>query len=118
MFLQLNHQRLEIYKWSKQLVVECYRVTESLPKEEKYGLVSQIRRAAVSVHLNTAEGSSRKSETERRRFFEISRSSLIEIDAAFDIAFELEYLKNIELTKLKIQIISCFKLLTGLIRIT
>ena len=51
-------------------------------QEEKFGLVQQIRRAALSAHLNLAEGFSRKSEAERRRFFGISRGSLIEIDAA------------------------------------
>ncbi len=53
-------------------------------------MVSQIRRAALSVHLNIAEGASGKSEVERKRYFEISRGSIIEIDTALDIAFELK----------------------------
>ena len=60
----------------------------------KFGMISQVRRAAVSVHLNIAEGASRKSEAERKRYFEISRGSLIEIDAALDVAMNLEYLQK------------------------
>ena len=78
-------------------------------------LISQIRRAALSVHLNIAEGSSRKSEIERKRYYEISRGSIIEIDAAIDIAHDLNYLENIQLDKLGEQMIRCFKMLTGMI---
>jgi len=63
-----------------------------LPAEEKFGMITQIRRAGLSVHLNVAEGSSRKSAFERKRYFEIARGSVIEIDAALDIAFDLGYL--------------------------
>ncbi len=55
-------------------------------------MVQQIRRAALSVHLNLAEGASRKSVVERKRFYEIFRGSLIEVDTAIGIAFELKYL--------------------------
>src|SRR5690242_16082928 len=109
MFLTLNHRKLEVYQTSTVLVVELYRISDLFPKEERYGMISQIRRAALSVHLNIAEGSSRKSETERKRFFEISRSSLIEIDAALDIASVLQYLKNIDLSNLQEKMVSCFK---------
>lgn len=82
MFLQLNHQKLEVFKTSGLVVSECYRLSKTLPVEEKFGMISQIRRAALSVYLNIAEGASRKSELERRRYYEIARGSLIEIDAA------------------------------------
>ena len=67
MFLTLNHQRLYIYETSKKFVCQCYKLTKHLPVEEKFGMISQIRRAALSVHLNISEGASRKSETERKR---------------------------------------------------
>jgi hypothetical protein len=65
MFLQLAHTTLNIFKISKLLTLECYRNTKSFPLDEKYAMVQQIRRAALSVHLNIAEGFSRKSSRER-----------------------------------------------------
>lgn len=58
MFLTLNHQKLEVYTASRQFVFECYKLTKFLPADEKFAMISQIRRAALSVHLNIAEGSS------------------------------------------------------------
>ena len=116
MFLKFNHQKLEVFIASRQFVLECYRLTKNLPAEEKFGMISQIRRAALSVHLNIAEGCSRKSETERKRYYEIARGSVVEIDAAMDIANDLEYLKNADTKLLEEKMIACFKLLTGLIK--
>ena len=62
MFLKLGHTKLIVYQFSQDLVLECYKITKLFPLEEKFALVQQIRRAAVSVHLNIAEGSSRKSK--------------------------------------------------------
>lgn len=115
MFLQLNHQKLDIYSVSREFVFECYKLTKTLPDSEKFGMISQIRRAALSVHLNIAEGSSRKSEAERKRYYEIARGSVIEIDAALDIATDLDYLKEKSFDKLAEAMIRCFKILSGLI---
>lgn len=115
MFLQLNHQHLEVYKASLDFVMECYELCRQLPPEEKFGMVSQIKRAALSVHLNIAEGCSRKSLAERKRYYEISRGSLVEIDAALDVADKLGYLKNCQLTILGKKTTHCFKLLCGMI---
>lgn len=70
----------------------CYRLTTILPPEEKFGMTSQIRRAALSVHLNIAEGASGRSDAERKRYYEIARGSLVEIDAALDVANDLNLL--------------------------
>jgi len=115
MFLELSHTRLAAYQYSKLLILECYRITRDFPDCEKFAMTQQIRRAALSIHLNLSEGASRKFEIERRRFFEIARGSLIEIDTAFDIALSLNYLNNEKLNKLSELIIMTFKLLTGLI---
>lgn len=115
MFLSLNHQRLDVYEISRLFVHECYKLTNRLPTEERFGMISQIRRAALSVHLNIAEGASRKSETERKRFYEIARGSIIEIDAALDIAQELIYLNIEEIGNLGKLMVTCFKLLSGMI---
>ncbi len=116
MFLTLNHQKLDIYSASKKFVLESYKMTKQLPAEEKFGMISQIRRAALSVHVNIAEGASRKSEQERKRYYEISRGSIVEVDAALDIAKVLGYLTDdFDLKELGIAMVRCFKLLSGLI---
>lgn len=116
MFLKLNHQKLDVYATSRKFVMECYKLTHSLPGEERFSMISQIRRAALSVHLNIAEGSSRKSETERKRYYEIARGSVIEIGAALDVAHDLDYLKYIKTDSLGEATVQRFKLLTGLIK--
>ena len=115
MFLALGHTKLTVYKHSKALVFECYRITRCFPVDERFAMVQQIRRAALSVHLNLAEGALRRSVIERKRFFEISRGSVIEIDTAFGIAFSLEYVMSDQMKHLSKLIINTFKLLTGMI---
>lgn len=68
MFLNLSHTKLEVYKITQALALECYRLIKIFPSDERFALVQQIRRAAISVHLNLAEGCSRKSKKERNRF--------------------------------------------------
>ena len=116
MFLKLNHQRLAVWRHSKLFVVECYRATNNFPSGEKFNLVSQIRRAASSVHLNISEGCSRKSEMERKRYYEIARGSLIEIDAALDIAHDLGYFRQSDVKTLGDLMLECFNSLSGLIK--
>ena len=115
MFLQLAHTKLDVFALSKQLVLSCYRETISFPSEEKSGMISQIRRAALSVHLNVAEGCSRKSVTERKRFYEIARGSIIEIDAAIDIAVELGYTKMEKLKLLGELMVTTFQMISKMI---
>jgi four helix bundle protein len=115
MFLQLAHTKLDIFQISKSFILECYRNTKSFPPDEKYAMVQQIRRAALSVHLNIAEGFSRKSAIERKRFFEIARGSLIEIDTAIDIAIDLKYCLPEKTHVLGESIVKTFKQLSALI---
>ncbi|MBN8686547.1 MAG: four helix bundle protein [Chitinophagales bacterium] len=115
MFLRLSHTQKPVYKDSSELVSECYRITAMFPKDEKFAMISQIRRAALSVHLNIAEGCSRRSETERIRYFEIARGSVIEVDAAIGIAIKLDFCKMESFCKMETLILSCFKQLSALI---
>jgi len=112
MHLTLNHQKLKVYSVSRTFVMECYKLTKHLPAEEKFGMISQVRRAALSVHLNIAEGASRKSEAERKRYYEIARGSIIEIHAALDIAESLNYLNGHHLAILGSSMVECFKILS------
>ena len=115
MFLDLSHTRLPIYSATKSFVYACYKLTLVFPSEERFILTQQMRRAALSIHLNTAEGSSRKSVAERKRFYEIARSSLIEIDAALDIAEAMNYCEKNKLEDFGREMVNCFKQLSGLI---
>ncbi|WP_026309993.1 four helix bundle protein [Niabella aurantiaca] len=116
MFLRLNHQNLEVYKSANRLLIECYKFSKTLPDYEKFGMASQIRRAALSNLLNIAEGASRKSGPEKKRYYEIARGSIIEIDAALDAAAALDYLNNYPINNMGEKLQSSFKLLTGLIK--
>jgi four helix bundle protein len=117
MFLQLAHTKLDVFESSKTFVLECYRITKTFPADEKFAMTSQIRRAALSTHLNVAEGCSRKSLLERRRYYEVARGSVIEVDIALDIALSLNYCSNEELTVLGETLIKTFKILSGMITI-
>lgn len=115
MFLQLAHTKLDVFKFSQELALECYKITKLFPDSEKFAMISQIRRAALSVHLNIAEGCSRKTKPDRKRFYEIARGSVIEIDAAIGIAYKLTYANLEQLKPLGENIIKSFKLLSGMI---
>ena len=115
MFLQLAHTKLDVFETSKQFVLECYRVTKNFPADEKFAMTSQVRRAALSTHLNVAEGCSRKSLPERKRLYEVARGSVIEVDTAFDIALSLNYCTDNDLHPLGEKLIKTFKLLCGMI---
>ncbi len=115
MFLNLGHTKLKDYSASRKFVLECYKLANGLPSEEKFAMAQQVKRAAISVHLNIAEGCSRKSLLERKRFFEISRGSIIEIDAALDVAQDLGYLEKFNTEQLGRGMVEVFKLLSGMI---
>jgi|GEM_PF-109840 len=113
--LNLNHKNLDVWKISSKLVTAIYSITASFPKEELFGLTNQLRRSAVSILSNIAEGSARSSAAERKRFFEISRSSLVEVDAQVEIAKNLHYLDEKAVTELSEVINHDFALLSKLI---
>ncbi|MEO5602050.1 MAG: four helix bundle protein [Cyclobacteriaceae bacterium] len=115
MFLELAHTKPDVYQASQMLALDCYKISRQFPAEEKLSMAQQLRRAALSVHLNLAEGCSGKSKAERNRFFEIYRSSVIEMDACLEIALKLGYVSMKNLTPLGESIIKTFKLLFGMI---
>ncbi len=116
--LKLNHKKLAVWEKSLNLIREVYKLTKMLPKEEQYILTSQLRRAAVSVASNIAEGASRKLTIERRRFYQISRSSSVEIDTQIEICKLLEYFNESDLKDLDIELNNVFALLTAMINNT
>lgn len=113
--LQLAHKNLEVYQIAINLVKEVYEATKKFPKEEQFVLVSQLRRAVISVCSNLAEGSARFSKVEKKRFYEISRSSIVEVDTQIEISLVLDYLKRQEIKKLEAYLESTFKMLSKMI---
>lgn len=95
----MTHRDLEVYKFSLDFVIKIYEITKLLPAEEKYGLFSQTRRAAVSIPSNIAEGASRNSTKEFIRFLDISNASLSELETQLTIIERLGYVKTEELIK-------------------
>lgn len=89
-----NFRRMLIYQRALELVAEVYAQTRQLPSDETFGLVSQLRRAAVSVVLNIAEGSGASSAREFGRFLEIARRPLYEIDACLEVCERLGLLSS------------------------
>ena len=114
--LKLNHKNLDVWRLAIKFVSRIYKITAKYPKEELFGLTSQTRRAAISISANIAEGASRKSLTERKRFFEISRSSLVEVDTHIEIAKELEFLGEKVLSELEKDLNELFAKLSNFIK--
>lgn len=92
--LNLKHKNLEVWKDSMNFVSMIYQITQKFPDAEMYGLTRQLRRAAISIPSNISEGSSRNSIIERKRFYRIARSSLVEIDTQLEISISLGYLNS------------------------
>jgi len=107
----------ELLVWQKSInfVTEIYKETESFPKTEMYGLVSQIRRATVSIASNIAEGNSRRSVPDYVQFLRISRGSCAEVETQLIISKNLGYLDEEKSLKLNQDIIEISKMLNGLI---
>jgi len=91
---------LVVWQKAMELVTEIYRVTQKFPKEEIFGLMSQLRRAAVSVPSNIAEGQGRLTEKEFRQFLGNARGSLAEVETQIIIAQNLGYLDESSFKKL------------------
>jgi four helix bundle protein len=114
--LNLNHKNLDVWKRSMDIVLEIYRLTSMFPKEELFVLNYQLRKAAISVPSNIAEGFARTSERETSRFLDIARSSLVEIDTQIDISLLLKYLTEDQIENLSEFANHEFAMLTNLIK--
>lgn len=99
----MNHKNLDVWKHSMDLVVLVYDLTNLFPKEEKYGLISQMRRAAVSIPSNIAEGVARKGNKELLHFLYTSLGSLSELETQYLIAQKLNFINENELITLQIE---------------
>ncbi len=110
------HKKLEAWKKSIDFVSLVYRETKSYPRDEEFGLKSQLRRAAVSVPSNIAEGLTRKSQNDKLHFLNIAQASLSEIDTQLEISLKLNYLTDTTFRVMEEQLVQIQRLLSGLIR--
>ncbi|MCT2562968.1 four helix bundle protein [Chryseobacterium herbae] len=110
-----NFKELLVWQKSIDFVTEIYKITGSFPKDEMYGLISQIRRASVSIPSNIAEGNSRRSKPDYLQFLKIARGSCAEVETQLIISKNLNYFSEENYKKLNEDIIEISKMLNGLI---
>jgi four helix bundle protein len=111
-----THKELDVWIDSMELVVKIYQVTKGFPKEEMYGLTSQIRRSAVSVPANISEGSARNYSKEFIRFLRIAQASLSETETLLQIGHRLNYMDKETFQTIQGKICKINAQLSGLIR--
>ena len=113
--LMKPHHNLEVWKQSFFLVKRLYEVTSAFPAEEKFGLISQIRRAATSIPVNIAEGAARRSDKELLQFLYIALGSASELDTLLLLSKELSFISSDDCDLILNDLGSIFKLLLGFI---
>lgn len=112
MFIQLKHKSLDVYQAISERDIQ---ISLLLPNEEKFNMLQQMRRAALSVKLNMAEGSTRNSFVERRRYYEVACGSVVETDATLETAVDLKYLDIKDLSSVSSLLNKCFAMLSRMI---
>lgn len=111
-----NYKKLVLWQKSMQLAVLVYKICDDLPNSEKYALVDQMRRAAISVPSNIAEGNGRGSDRDYAKFLFIARGSLSELQTQLDLCVMLNYLASAQLQELMILTVEISKMLNSLIK--
>ena len=111
-----DHRKLRAFELADEVALMVYRITKQFPKDEIYGLTSQMRRAAVSVPSNIVEGCARESQTEYCRFMEIAFGSLRELHYQFDLSKRLGYIDQAESESCEKILIEAEKVLNALVR--
>ena len=114
--MEKPHKRLKAWQLGMDIAVEVYKVTDNFPAEEKFGLISQMRKCGVSIPSNIAEGAARNSKKEFVNFLYISLGSLSELDTQLGLAKRLEIVDNKTWKDLDDKLIEEDKVLSGLIR--
>ena len=107
---------LQAWKEGHNFVLNIYRITESFPRKEMFGLASQMQRAAVSVTSNIAEGFSRQSNKDKSHFYTMALGSLTELQNELLLARDLAYITNEKFLSVADQSVKIHKLINGLIK--
>ncbi|MGB2866815.1 MAG: four helix bundle protein [Bacteroidota bacterium] len=111
-----DFRKLKVWEKAHLFVLEAYRTTKAFPKEELYGLTSQIRRAAASVPTNIAEGCGREGKNELNRFLKIAMGSASEVEYQILLTHDLEILNSKSHEELSIAVVEIKKMLASFIR--
>ena len=113
----MSHSYKDLIVWqrSKNLAVDVYRITEKYPKNEMYGLISQLRRASVSVVSNIAEGQGRITKGEFQQFLGHARGSLLELETQLAISVDLNYISTEEFSRMESHISEVRRMLNALL---
>ena len=111
----MNYTDLDIWVATRKLVKEIYLLTKKFPKDEVFGLTGQIRRCAVSIPSNIAEGCGRRTSKDTLQFLHIARGSLYELETQFYIALDQKYITDDDFIIAQTKIILCKKLISGFI---
>ncbi len=114
--LEKPHKNLDLWKKAIELVQQVYNLTKPFPKNEYFGLISQMRRAAISVPSNISEGAARQTKREFIQFLHMAQGSLSELDTHIEIAIRLRYCQEKDIPKLSQLLNDIDKMLTGLIK--
>jgi four helix bundle protein len=110
------HKKLDLWNAAMELAVTVYQLTDSFPREERYSLTDQVRRAVVSVPSNVAEGAGRQTKKEFINYLHMAQGSLSELDTHLELARRLGYLVQDDWTMIDRRIERIDKMLSGLIR--
>ncbi len=110
----LGYRKLDVYIKAQEIIKMVYLLLKKFPKEEQFAMCSQLRRAAVSITSNIAEGVTRYSYKDKVHFLEMSYGSLMEVMSQLEIACSLDYISEKDLHNIEIQIVLVSKLLTNL----
>ncbi len=111
-----SYRDLLVWQKAMELVVDVYGIAKALPPDERYGLGGQLRRSAVSIPSNIAEGQARQHTGEFKQFLYISLGSLAELDTQLIIAVRLDYLFHVTYTAMDLRIVELQKMLSSLIK--
>lgn len=111
--VEFRFERLEVWQLSIAFVDTIYRMSKSFPSDERFGLTSQLRRAAVSIAANIAEGTGRISDRDNLRFVEIGYGSLMEVVSHAEVAFRQQFLNEAQREEIRIQADKIARQLSG-----
>lgn len=114
--MEKPHKRLKAWQLAMDIATDLYEASERFPVEERFGLISQIRRSAVSVPSNIAEGAGRNTKREFINFLHIAQGSLSELDTQLELAKRLKFVDQVSWKVLDEKLIEEDKMISGLIR--